>query len=180
MNMKNKMRYLVFAGIAGLSACNLEVEKPKGKEKKKPVTVSETFAPYTGQYVASASALSQGLGTECDLNLDVEQSKKSLRIKELEYTCDDGSSWGFSQEMNFELRKPSDRLQLAYDIYHDGTYVGFLNYSNTYAYIGLTQVGGSITLALSQSKKGRTVEDFRIVSNGWLLFDANPSVLTEN
>ncbi len=167
---------LVFA----LAACEIQVQDDTKKEPpKKPVT-QEGFKPYTGKYATRAAALSQGLGTECDLSVEIQHNTKTLSFKTLEYECDDGTSWGFNQPMHFELRKPTDRLQLAHDIYYNGTYVGFINYSNNYAHIGLSQLGSSVTLALSQNNKGASLEDFRVSSNGWLLFDATPALLKKS
>jgi hypothetical protein len=177
MNQNGKWNCLALASLLGVTACGLEVKGDKKTDKK--VDVTEAFASYTGNFIGKASALSQGLGTECDVALEIKQEPTNFQLKKLQYECSDGTSWGFDQPMNLEMRKPSDPLQLAYDLYYAGNYVGFINYSNNYAYIGLSQVGASLTLSLSQNNEGRTLEDFRVVSNGWLLFDATPAKLTQ-
>jgi hypothetical protein len=177
MNQRRKWNCLALAGLVGVTACGLEVKGDKKTDKK--VDVTEAFGNYSGSFLGRSSALSQGLGTECDVTLEIQQDPTNFQLKNLQYKCTDGTSWGFDQPMNFEMRKPSDPLQLAHDLYYAGTYVGFINYSNNYAYIGLSQVGASLTLALSQNNEGRTLEDFRVVSNDWLLFDATPAKLTK-
>ncbi|MEO5669022.1 MAG: hypothetical protein ABIR96_13255, partial [Bdellovibrionota bacterium] len=135
------------------------------------------FPSYAGTFTSHAEALSQGYSTECDSDVEVAQTPTALTVKQLSYSCNDGTTWGFDHVMTFELRKPTEARQLAYDIYYNGTYVGFLNYSNSYAYIGLNQNGGAFTLALAQNKDGRRLEDFSVSSNTWELFNAKPSAL---
>lgn len=176
MNMKSKWSCLTIAGLVGLGACGMEITQPE--QDGRIFTPTDTFPSYAGLYRGRASALSQGLGTTCDVDVSIVQDEKSLKIDRLEYDCADGTTWGFDQPMNFELRAPANQIHLAYDIYYNGKDVGFLNYSNSAAHIGLTQLGSSIVMVLSQDKEGRTLEAFRLVYNDQMLFDAKPAKLT--
>ncbi len=163
-------------GAAGLSACEVEIEDTKTTEN----TLKPTqFAAFKGVYTGRTGALSQGLSTYCDIDLDIEQSAKKLVLSQLEYNCDDGTTWGSDTPMVFELRKSKDRTQLAYDVYRNGTYAGFQNYSNNYILLTLSEVTGSITIAISQSKPGVRLEKYQVASNDWILFKPTAADLTK-
>jgi hypothetical protein len=160
-----------------LTACEVEIADTNEKIQK-PIKKPQ-FAAFNGQYEGRTGALSQGFSTTCDISLNITQSSKQLNIKSLEYDCDDGTVWGSDDSLVLELRKSKDRTQLAYDIYRNGTYVGFQNYSNNYALITLSELSGSVTIAISQSRSGVRLENYQVTNNDWVLFKPTAADLTK-
>lgn len=177
MKPHRKTPLLGTLALLALGACEVDVSDNTTSDKnlKKPVH----FATFAGDFRGKADALSAGLGTSCDLELSVTQSETQLQIRNLEYHCKDGTSWGFDNAMTFELRKPTDPTQLAYDLYHNNLYVGFLNYSNNHAYMGVSSVAGATTITLSQDKAGPRLERYLVTTNNWVLFDAKTAKLNK-
>lgn len=171
--MKLQQRALsILTALVLVSACEITTETHSSFG-------NSSYDAFTGYYEGSTSALSQGYVTDCKLEMKIKQSSKVLHISFLEFDCDDDTVWELDDSLTFDMRDPSDKTVLAQELYFNGKYVGFINDSNSYAYIGMKRGGNTITLALSQDRNGKQLEKFNIAINDLLLFGAQATNLSE-
>jgi hypothetical protein len=176
--MKNMpLKLAALGGLLAFSACGIQVKDNKANTT--PVSSVTEFANYTGSYVGKGNALSFGVGTSCDVNLQLKQEPATFTVQALKFECADGSDWSLNSALALEMRKPSDALQLAHDLYYRGDYVGFINYSNNAVYFGLREGSSIVYLTLSQDANGVTLSNYRVVSSGRVYFDSNSTKLNK-
>lgn len=124
-----------------------------------------SFNAMAGAWTGDAATRRGGETSTCTVALTVNESATEYKIEKLSLSCPDGSNIDMDP-MTFGLQAPAVAEQQAHDVTFEGKTVGWSNFSHDAFYATIKKDGTDVTIHITQTKDGLTLERLSVAMNG--------------